>query len=100
MEMFSEMKARRKQMPETLYNRNRRMIIYLSNCCSLTFQHSLYSVRLISFIKSVVFLFSQEPCVLLGKIVPDETLAHLQQKPISYLSGNRGIMFYFILHYS
>ncbi|XP_048047955.1 mis18-binding protein 1 [Megalobrama amblycephala] len=54
MEMFSEMKAKRKQMPENLYNRNRK------------------------------------PYVLLGKVVPDETLAHLQQKPISYLSGNRG----------
>ncbi|XDV43311.1 hypothetical protein PO909_011812 [Leuciscus waleckii] len=52
-EMFSEMKARLKQMPENL-NRNR------------------------------------QPCVLLDKVVPDETLAQLQQKPINYLSGNRG----------
>lgn len=53
-EMFSEMKARQKQMPENLYNRNR------------------------------------QPQVLLDKVVPDETLAQLQQKPINYLSGNRG----------
>ncbi|XP_077095850.1 mis18-binding protein 1 isoform X2 [Siphateles boraxobius] len=52
-EMFSEMKARLKQMPENL-NRN------------------------------------IKPCVLLDKVVPDETLAQLQQKPINYLSGNRG----------
>ncbi|XP_067311280.1 mis18-binding protein 1 [Pseudorasbora parva] len=53
-EIFSKMKTRREQMPESLYNRTR------------------------------------QTCVLLDKVVPDETLAQLQQKPVNYLSGNRG----------
>ncbi|RXN20741.1 mis18-binding 1-like protein [Labeo rohita] len=30
-----------------------------------------------------------EPCVLLDKVVPDETLAQLQRKPIAYVSSSR-----------
>ncbi|XP_016123759.1 mis18-binding protein 1-like [Sinocyclocheilus grahami] len=54
-EMLSEMKERRKQMTENLYNRN------------------------------------LQPHVLLNKMVPDEMLAQLQRKPITYVTGSKDI---------
>ncbi|XP_050988574.1 mis18-binding protein 1 [Labeo rohita] len=36
-----------------------------------------------------LFNRNRQPCVLLDKVVPDETLAQLQRKPIAYVSSSR-----------
>lgn len=100
-EVFTELQLKRKQMPEmNLYNRHQGMIIMFFVPQQMQLFDMCGSMRPNTFLKHV-FCYFKEPTVLLERVVPGETLAHFQRKPMHFAScskdvGNRGMMlFYF-----